>query len=86
MKKITKIALDYNAEGLSDKKIIENTVDEIMYEIIDNYDLDLSDSDQAKLEMLLRSTVPENIEWEVLEEANQEAADYEDAKRSAIYE
>lgn len=86
MKKITKIALDYNAEGLSDKKIIENTVDEIMYEIIDNYDLDLSDSDQAKLEMLLRGTVPENIEWEVLEEANQEAADYEDAKRSAIYE
>lgn len=85
MKKITKIALDYNAEGLSDKKIIENTVDEIMYEIIDNYDLDLSDSDQAKLETFLRGTVPENIEWEALDEANQEAADYADAKRGAIY-
>lgn len=85
MKKITKMALEWNELGLSDKQIIDDVVDEMMYEIIDGYDLELSDSEQAKLEMLIRGVVPEAIEWEVLEEANQEAADYEDAKRSAIY-
>lgn len=86
MKKITEMALEWNAEGLSDERIIGNVVDEVMYEIIDRYGLDLSDHEQAKLEMFLRGVVPDNIEWEVLDEANQEAADYEDAKRSAIYE
>ena len=86
MKKTTEMALEWNADGLSDKQITENVVDDIMCEIIDRYDLDLNDSDQAKLEMFLRGVVPENIEWEVLDEANQEAVDYADAKRSAIYE
>lgn len=85
MKKITKMALEWNAEGVGDKRIIDNVIDEIMYEILDNYDLDLSDHEQAKMEMVLRTAVPDNIEWEVLEEANQDASDYADAKRGAIY-
>lgn len=85
MKKITKMALEWNAEGVEDKRIVDNVVDEIMYEIIEHYDLDLSDHEQAKMETVLRGAVPENIEWEVLEEADQEASDYSDAKRGAIY-
>ena len=85
MKKITEMALEWNADGMSDRRIIDNVVDDVMGEILDRYDLDLNEPQQAKLEMLLNEIIVDNIEWDALEDANREAADYAEAKRSAIY-
>lgn len=85
MKKITEMALEWNADGMSDKRIVDNVADDVMGEIINRYDLDLNEPQQAKLEMLLNEIIVDNIEWDALEDANREAADYADAKRSAIH-
>lgn len=85
MKKITDMALDWHSEGMTDKQVVDNVADDIMAEIIDKYDLDLNEPQIAKLEMLLCEITSDNIEWDLLDDADKEAAAYDDAKRSAIY-
>lgn len=85
MNKLTEMALERNVDGNTDKDIIDGVLDETMRQLIEDYGLELSSTDEAKLEMLLRVGIIDGIEWEVLEDANIEAADYADAKRSAIY-
>lgn len=85
MNKLTEMALERNADGMADRDIINGVLDETMRQLREDYGIELNSADEAKLEMLLRAGIIDGIEWEVLEDANRESADYEDAKRSAIY-
>lgn len=85
MNKLTKKALDWHADGLTDKQVVDNVTDELIYEFLDQYGIELSDRQEPKLEMLMTSIVTENIDWGALEDADAEVRDYRDAKRSALY-
>lgn len=85
MNKLTEMALELNADGRADRDIIDGVLDETMRELVEDFGINLSSTDEAKLEMLLRAGIIDGIEWEVLEDANRESADYADAKRSAVY-
>ena len=86
MNKLTKMALEWHSDGLNDKRVLDNVADELMYDLLEEYGIELSDREEPRLEMLLRSIISENINWDALLEADAEARDYDDAKRSAIYE
>lgn len=85
-KRLTKMALEWHSDGLDDKRALDNVLDEVLYDFLDKYDLELSDREEPRLEMLLRSIISENIDWEELRAADDEVRDYNDAKRSALYE
>jgi len=85
-KQLTKMALEWHSDGLDDSRVLDNVLDEVLYDFIEKYDLELSDRQEPKLEMLLRSIISENINWDALLEADAEARDYDDAKRSVFYE
>lgn len=85
-KRLTKMALGWHSDGLDDKRVLDNVLDEVLYDFLDKYDLELSDREEPRLEMLLRSIISENIDWEELRAADDEARDYNDAMRSALYE
>lgn len=85
MNKLTEMALERNADGMADRDIINGVLDETMRQLIEDFGIELSSTDEAKLEMLLRAGIIDGIEWEVLEDVNRESADYADAKRSAVY-
>lgn len=85
MNKLTEMALERNADGMADRDIINGVLDETMRQLTEDYGIELNSADEAKLETLLRVGIIDGIEWEVLEDANRESADYEDAKRSAVY-
>lgn len=82
---LTDQAQAWHDDGCDDKHVIDNVLDTIMYDILERYDLELSDHEEAKLEMLMRGVVTEQIDWEEIEENDRNARDYADAKRSAIY-
>ena len=84
-KQLTKMALEWHSDGLDDKRVLDNVLDEVLYDFLDKYGIELSDREEPRLEMLLRSIISENIDWDALAEADMEAKDYADAKRSAIY-
>lgn len=86
MNRLTKMALDWHKDGLGDKQVLDNVLDEVLYDFLDDYGIELSDREEPRLEMLLRSIISENIDWGALGDADAEARDYADAKRSAIYE
>lgn len=83
--KLTKLALDWHSDGIEDTRVLDNVVDEVIYDFLEEYGVELSDREEPRFEMLLRSIISENINWDALREADQEARDYADAKRSAIY-
>lgn len=85
MNKLTKMALEWRKDGLTDGKIVENVKDELVYDILEQYQIDLSDHHEAKLESLMRNIVDDNINWEELEQLDREGKAWEDARRSAIY-
>ena len=85
-KRLTKMALEWHSDGLDDKRVLDNVLDEVLYDFLDKYGLELSDREEPRLEMLLRSIISENINWEELRAADDEARDYNDAMRSALYE
>ena len=85
MNKLTKAALDWHSDGLTDMQVASNVQDEVMYDLLEKYGIELSDKQETKLEMIMRSIILENIDWGVLEQADEEVASYKDAKRSAIY-
>ena len=86
MNRLTKMALDWHKDGLGDKQVLDNVLDEVLYDFLDDYGIELSDREEPRLEMLLRSIISENIDWGDLGDADAEARDYADAMRSAIYE
>ena len=86
MNRLTKMALDWHKDGLGDKQVLDNVLDEVLYDFLDDYGVELSDREEPRLEMLLRSIISENIDWGALGDADAEARDYADAMRSAIYE
>lgn len=86
MNKLTKMALEWHSDGLDDKRVLDNVLDEVLYGFLDKYGIELSDREEPRLEMLLRSIISENIDWDALAEADMEAKDYADARRSALYE
>lgn len=86
MNKLTKMALDWHSDGLDDTHVLDNVTDEIMYDLCEKYDIELSDREEPQLTMLLRSIVSENIDWSAIIDADSEVRAYNDAKRSAIYE
>ena len=83
--KLTEMAEFWQQDGLPDSQIIDNVTDEVLYDFVDQYDLHLSDRQEAHLTMLIRSIVTDEVDWDKLGENNENAADWEDAKRSAIY-
>ena len=85
-KQLTKMALEWHSDGLDDKRVLDNVLDEVLYDFLDKYGLELSDREEPRLEMLLRSIISENIDWDAIAEADMEAKDYADARRSALYE
>ena len=86
MNKLTKMALEWHSDGLDDSRVVDNVLDEVLYDFLEDYGIELSDREEPKLETLLRSIISENIDWGALEEADKEARDYRDARDSALYE
>lgn len=86
MNKLTKMALEWHSDGLEDTRVLDNVLDEVIYDFLEEYGIELSDREEPKLEMLLRSIISENIDWDALEAADMEARAYSDAKRSVFYE
>lgn len=86
MNKLTKLAQEWHADGLDDSRVIDNVLDEVLYDFLEQWGIELGDHEEPRLEALLRSIISENIDWAALEEADQEARDYRDARDSALYE
>ena len=64
MNKVTKMALDWLSDGLTEAKAVENVKDELVYDILEQYELELDDKEMARLERVIRVAVDANIKWE----------------------
>ena len=80
MNKVTKMALDWHADGCTNSQVVDNVASTIMYDWLEDTELDLSDRQDARLEMLIRTIVMDNINWDALDEADKELRAYNEAK------
>ena len=82
--RLTESARDWNKDGQDDAHIIYNTTEEVVEHICDYFGIEMTDAQASRVEMALHDPVRDSIDWDVLEQDNESARDWEDAKRSAI--
>lgn len=82
--KVTEAARDWNKDGQDRAHIIYNVADEIAQKMVDEYELGVTDAQYSRLEMALHDIVDDSIDWEILEQDDESAREWEHAKRSAI--
>lgn len=80
LNKITKLALEWHSDGLDNKQVVDNVTDTLMYDWLEEVEADLSDRQDTRLEMLIRSIVMDNIDWDAIEAADKELRAYNEAK------
>ena len=85
MTKVTELARAYNADGHDKAHIIAYVSEDIAQDMIDDYELDTTQAQAMALEIALHPIVAESIDWGQLEQDDENARDWEDARRSAIY-
>ena len=83
--RLTEAARDWNKDGQDDSHIIYNVTEEVVEHICDYFGIDMSSAQAARVEMALHDPVRDSIDWDTLEQDNESAREWEDAKRSAIY-
>ncbi len=88
MNKLTKIAMEWHFDGQDDAQVIESTLSEVLYDILDNYGLELSDRVEPKFERVMREIVADNIDWEAIDAEDktrtQNAREWEEARLDAV--
>ena len=85
MNKVTKMALQWLGDGLTEAKAVENVKDELVYDMLEQYELELDDKEMAKLEGIVRVAVDSNINWEEVEEACREGEAWRQPRREGLY-
>lgn len=80
LNKITKLALEWHSDGLDNNQVVDNVTDTLMYDWLEDVEADLSDRQDARLEMLIRSIVMDNIDWDAIADADKELRAYNEAK------
>lgn len=80
LNKITKMALEWHSDGLDNNQVIDNVTDTLMYDWLEEVEADLSDWQDTRLEMLIKSIVMDNIDWDAIADADKELRAYNEAK------
>ena len=80
LNKITKLALEWHSDGLDNNQVVDNVADTLMYDWLEDVEADLSDRQDARLEMLIKSIVMDNIDWDAIADADKELRAYNEAK------
>lgn len=80
LNKITKLALEWHSDGLDNNQVVDNVTDTLMYDWLEEVEADLSDRQDTRLEMLIRSIVMDNIDWDAIADADKELRAYNEAK------
>ena len=88
MNKVTKMAMEWHFDGQDDARAIESTLDEVIYDILDNLELELSDKVEPKFERVMREIVADNIDWEAIDAEDKQrtrnAREWEEARLDAV--
>ena len=80
LNKITKLALEWHSDGLDNNQVVDNVTDTLMYDWLEEVEADLSDRQDTRLEMLIKSIVMDNIDWDAIADADKELRAYNEAK------
>ncbi len=86
MNKITKLVQQFHDDGMSDDEAIETSVAYLLYDACDEYELSYPDDSQiTKITETMRDLVKESVDWEAIAADDENAREWEKARRSAIY-
>ena len=85
MSTVTDMAQAWHDNGDDDAHVIYQVANEIAEATAEKYDLDMTEAQQAKLEMALHDIVNDSIDWDEIADNDENAREYARAKREAIY-
>ena len=82
--KVTELAQYWHDEGDDDAHVIYQVSNEIVESTIEKYELEVTDAQQAQLEMLFHDIVEESIDWDELAAADENARGWYEARQEYL--
>ena len=83
--KLTDLAQAYHDDGADTRHTLDSVADDVIMETLETFNLDVSKREYNLMRLAVMHILPDAIDWEEIERADDEARAYDDAKRSAIY-
>lgn len=72
MNSLTATALEWHNQGQDDKRVLDNTVSDLVDRVIDDYDLNIEPNEYEQVVLDLAPVVDASIDWDELYEADVE--------------
>lgn len=82
--KLTELAQAYHDDGADTRHVLDSVADDVIMDALDTYNLDVTRKEYDLMRLAIMRILPDAIDWEEIERADEEARAYDDAKRSAI--
>lgn len=84
MSLVTDMAQAWHDDGDDNAHVIYQVSNEIVEATAEKYGLELTDVQQAQLEIAFHEIVNESIDWDEIAENDRNAQEYDEARRAAI--
>ena len=84
--RITEVVQAYHDDNFSDRDAMDSAAGDMFYEICEKWGLDYPDDAMIeKFENLMRPLISESVDWQEIADADQDAREWDEARRDAIY-
>ena len=80
--KLTELAQAYHDDGADLRHVLDSVADDVIMDVAETYNLEPNKREYEFMAMALRHILPDAIDWKQIEEADEEARAYDEAKRS----
>lgn len=84
MSRITDIAQAWHDDGDDDAHVIYQTANEIVEDMAERYGLEMTQAQQMQIEMALHEPVKNSIDWDKIAEDDENAREWDEARRSGL--
>jgi len=83
--KLTQLVQAYHDDGADTRHTLDSAADTLIMEQCEALRIDLTDEEYERFMCIMRGVCADYTDWDAIARADEEAREYEDAKRSAIY-
>ena len=79
--KLTDLAQAYHDDGADTRHVLDSVADDVITDTLEKYNLDVTRKEYDLMRLAILTILPDAIDWEQIEEADEEARAYDEAKR-----
>lgn len=84
--RITDVVQAYHDDNFDDKHAVDAAAEDMLYELCERWGLEYPDDALVdKFAAIMRPTIEESVDWQEIADADEDAREWDEARREAMY-